>query len=89
MERSWNMAINKKNYNIDAIESRVKMILSGKVRDSMVCPIGYKLEYGSKEAAEKMCGRLKEREINCEMKSISPNYAQLIFIDIKNNLLKK
>lgn len=83
------MAISKRNYNIDAIESRVKQIISGKVRDCMVYPLGYMLEYGSKEAAEKMCYRLKMRGVNCEIESISQNYARIIFIDIKNKLFKR
>jgi len=55
----------------------------------MVYPLGYMLEYGSKEAAEKMCYRLKMRGVNCEIESISQNYARIIFIDIKNKLFKR
>lgn len=74
------MRYDKRIYDVDEIEKKVKSVLSG---DSI--RFGNFLEYGSKRTAEKISSQLRERGINCYWQKYDKRYYRIIFTDIKTD----
>lgn len=83
--------IDRKNYNIDAIESRVKKILSGKLPYPMALIGGYgwKLIYATEKTALNMIERLSKRNIHCEISFKEKGYVEVDILEVKKYILSR